>query len=166
MTKLTTITTVILATVMISCRTTHDNSKNNKMDKDKIKIEIIQSETALLTAYRQGEFMKALSMEVNSPDFRSIINGKISNYETLEARYKKVVLEKTIKSVDYKVESRNFNFINANNVLVTLIANSTTIMSDGNILTKGPTAETILWQRIGNNWQLGYYHASDLAKGN
>jgi hypothetical protein len=166
MTKLTITTTIILAIVILSCRTTHDNSKNSIVDKEKIKTEIIQAETALLTAYRQGEFMKALSMEVNSPDFRSIINGKISNYETLEARYKKVALEKNMKSVDYKVESRDFNFINANNVLVTLIANSTTTMSDGNILTKGPTAETILWQRINNSWQLGYYHASDLAKGN
>jgi hypothetical protein len=51
MTKLITITTVILATVILSCRTTHDNSKNNIMDKDKIKTEIIQAETALLTAY-------------------------------------------------------------------------------------------------------------------
>jgi hypothetical protein len=164
MMKLTTFITILLATIILSCRTTHDNSNNNVMDKEKIKTEIIQAETALLTAYRQGEFSKALSMEVNSSDFRSIINGNISNYETLEAKYKKIILEKNVKSVDYKPESRDFMFINPDNVLVTLIANSTTTMSNGTVFTKGPTAETILWQRINNNWQLGYYHASDLAK--
>lgn len=136
------------------------------MDKEKIKSEIIQAETELLTAYREGEFIKALHMEVNSPDFRCIINGIISDYETLEARYKKVVSENTLKSLDYTVESRHFNFINADNVLVTLTVNLTTTMSDGNTLTKGPTAETILWQRINNNWLLGYYHASDIPKEN
>ena len=75
-------------------------------------------------------------------------------------------MEKTLKSMDYKVESRDFNFINADNVLVTLTVALTTTMSDGNTSTKGPVAETILWQRIDNNWRLGYYHASELPKAN
>ena len=77
MKKLTTLTVILFAIFFISCRTTHNNSNNNTVDKDKIKSEIVHAESNLITAYRQGEFMKALSMEVNSPDFRSIVNGKI-----------------------------------------------------------------------------------------
>ena len=166
MKKIIALTTIILAIVVISCRTTHNNSNKNTMDKEKIKSEIIQAETNLITLYKQGEFMKALSIDLNSPDFRCIKNGKIETYEALETRYKKTVDEKRLKSMDYKVESRDFNFINADNVLVTLSITLNITMSDGNLSTQGPIAETILWQRIENNWRLGYYHASELPKGN
>ncbi len=166
MNRLTILTFVILTMVITSCKTNHNNSKNNTMDKEKIKSEIIQTETNLITLYKQGEFMKALSIDLNSPDFRCIKNGKIETYEALETRYKKMVDEKRLKNMDYKVASRDFNFINADNVLVTLSINLTIIMSDGNTLMQGPIAETILWQRIDNNWQLGYYHASELPKEN
>jgi hypothetical protein len=64
------------------------------------------------------------------------------------------------------VESRDFNFINAENVLETLAATETTTMSDGNAATSGLTAISILWQRIDNTWRLGYLHASELPKQN
>lgn len=131
------------------------------MNKEKIKAEIEQTLNQLLDTYRQGDFMKALSIEVESPDFRAIVNGRIDNYLTLAERYKKYSEEKLFKSMDYQIESQDFNFINAENVLTTLIVKLTTTMSDGTIITK-PLAETILWQRIENNWRLGHYHATEI----
>jgi len=37
-------------------------------------------------------------------------------------------------------------------------------MKDSKSVTSGVTAVTILWQRIDNNWRLGYLHASELPK--
>lgn len=135
------------------------------MDKEKIKSEVMQAEANLLTALRQGELMKGVSIHLNSPDYRNIWNGEIKTYETLEARIK-IGMEKGLKSIDYKVENRDFNFINADNVLETITATETTTMSDGNSAISGLTAVSILWQRIDNIWRLGYLHASELPKEN
>jgi hypothetical protein len=165
MEKVKTLTAIILTTLFVACQSTPNNSNNNTMDKDKLKSEVMQAETNLMTALRQGELMKGVSIHLNSPDYRNIWNGEIKTYETLEARIK-MGMEKGLKSIDYKVESRDFNFINADNVLETLTATETTTMSDGNAATSGLTAITILWQRIDNTWRLGYLHASELPKGN
>ena len=156
-----TLITIIATLVFCSCQTTSNNSNNNTMDKEKIKSEIIQTENDLLETYRLGDFMKALAIEVESPDFRAIVNGRIDNYSTLAERYKKVTADKLIKSMDYQIENQDFNFINADNVLVTLKVKLLTTMSDGNVISK-PLAETILWQRIENKWRLGHYHATEI----
>ena len=156
-----TLIAIVATLVFFSCQTKPNNSKNNTMDKEKIKSEIIQTENELLKTYRQGDFMKALAIEVESPDFRAIVNGRIDNYSTLSERYKKVAAEKLVKSMDYQIENQDFNFINADNVLVTLKVKLVTTMSDGNVSSK-PLAETILWQRIDNVWKLGHYHATEI----
>ena len=156
-------TAIILAILFFACQTTPNNSINNTMDKDKLKSEVMLAEANLLSALRQGELMKGVSMHLNSPDYRNIWNGEIKTYETLEARIK-MGMEKGLKSIDYNVQSRDFNFINDDNVLETLTATETSTMSDGNAATSGLTAVSLLWQRIDNNWRLGYLHASELPK--
>src|SRR3989337_1163514 len=133
------------------------------MNTEKIKSEILQAENELLTALRSGELIKGVSMHLNSPDYRNIWNGEIKTYDMLEARIK-MGIEKGLKSIDYKVQSRDFSFINSDIVLETLTATETTTMGDGSSATSGITAITILWQRINNNWRLGYLHASALPK--
>ena len=135
------------------------------MDNEKIKSEVMQAETNLLTALREGELLKGVSMHFNSPDYRNIWNGEIKTYDMLEARIK-MGIEKGLKSIDYKVQSRDFSFINSDIVLETLTATETTTMGDSSSATSGITAITILWQRIDNNWRLGYLHASELPKEN
>jgi hypothetical protein len=160
-----TLPTFILTMVMISCQTTPDNSNNNLMDKDKILSEIMQAENNLFTALSQGELMKAVSMHINSPDYRQIWNGEVMTYEELKARVK-TGIENGLRSFDYKVKNRDFNFINTDNVLETLSVFETTIMSDGSSTTSRLTAVAILWQRVDNTWYLGYVHGSELPKEN
>ena len=155
-----------IATIfLLACQSNSNNTKDNKMDKEKIKAEIVQTLNQLLDTYRQGDFMKALAIEVESPDFRAIVNGKIDNYSTLTERYKKLTAGKLVKSMDYQIETQDFNFINADNVLTTLKVKLITTMNDGTINTK-PLAETILWQRIDNKWKLGHYHATEIPVDN
>ena len=135
------------------------------MNKEIIKSEVMQAETSLLTALREGELLKGVSMHLNSPDYRNIWDGEVKTYDMLEARIK-AGLEKGLKSIDYEVQSRDFNFINSDNVLETLSVTETTTMGDGSSATSGITAVTILWQRIDNMWRLGYLHASELPKEN
>ena len=133
------------------------------MDIVKIKSEILQAENQLLTALRSGELIKGVSMHLDSPDYRNIWNGEIKTYDMLKTRIKKG-MEKGLKSIDYNVQSRDFIFINNDNVLETVTATETTSMKDGSSVTSGVTAISILWQRINNNWRLGYLHASELPK--
>ena len=135
------------------------------MDNQKIKSEVMQAETNLLTALREGELLKGVSMHLNSPDYRNIWDGEIKTFDMLEARIK-MGIEKGLQSIDYKVQSRDFYFINPDNVLETLTATETTTMGDGSSATSEITAISILWQRIENNWRLGYLHASELPKEN
>ena len=133
------------------------------MNKEVIKSEVMQAETNLLTALRQGELLKGVAMHLNSPDYRNIWNGEVKTYDMLEARIK-AGLEKGLKSIDYQVQSRDMSFINSDNVVETLRVTETTTMADGNSATSGITAVTILWQRIDNSWRVGYLHASELPK--
>jgi hypothetical protein len=135
------------------------------MDNEEIKSEVMQAETNLLVALREGELLKGVSMHLNSPNYRNIWDGEIKTFDMLEARIK-MGIEKGLKSIDYKVQGRDFYFINPDNVLETLTATETTTMGDGSSTTSGITAITILWQRIDNNWRLGYLHASELPKDN
>ena len=135
------------------------------MNKEIIKSEVMQAEINLLTALREGELLKGVSMHLNSPDYRNIWSGEVKTYDMLEAQIK-AGLEKGLKSIDYEVQSRDFNFINSDNVLETLSVTETTTMGDGSSATSGITAVTILWQRINNTWRLGYLHASELPKEN
>ena len=135
------------------------------MDIVKIKSEILQAENQLLTALRSGELIKGVSIHLNSPDYRNIWNGEIKTYDMLKTRIK-TGMEKGLKSIDYNVQSRDFIFINNDNVLETVTATETTSMKDGSSVTSGVTAISIFWQRIDNKWRLGYLHASELPKEN
>ena len=135
------------------------------MNKETIRSEVMQAENNLLTALREGELLKGVSMHLNSPDYRNIWNGEIKTYDMLEARIK-MGIEKGPKSIDYNVQSRDFGFINSDNVVEPLTVTETTTMKDGNSVTSGITAVTILWHRVEGNWRLGYLHASELPKDN
>jgi hypothetical protein len=104
-------------------------------------------------------------MHLNSPGYRNIWNGEVKTYEMLEARIQ-AGLAKGLKSIDYRVQSRDFNLIDSDNVLETLSVTETSTMADSSSVTSGITAVTILWQRIENVWRLGYLHASELPKDN
>ncbi|MBI2022081.1 hypothetical protein HYS93_04370 [Candidatus Daviesbacteria bacterium] len=135
------------------------------MDTEKIKSEVLQAENELLMALRSGKLIKGVSMHLNSPDYRNIWNGEIKTYDMLETRIK-MGMKKGLKSIGYNVQTRDFMFINSDNVLQTLTATETTSMKNGNSETSGLTAISILWQRIDNVWRLGYLHASELPKKN
>ena len=153
---------IILTTCTFACHT-NSNKENQTMDKEKIKTEIMQAEELLTTALRNGDLMKGVSMHLNSPDYRNIWNGEIKTYDVLKTRIK-MGIEHGLKSIDYKIQSRDFNFINAENVLETATLTETTSMQDGSSSASGTTAISILWQRINNEWKLGYLHASELPK--
>ena len=122
-----------------------------------------QRENELLTALRSGELIKGVSMHLNYSDYRNIWNGEIKTHDMLETRIK-TGMEKGLKSIDYNVQTRDFMFIDFDNVLETLTATETTSIKDGSSETSGVTAISILWQRINNNWRLGYLHASELPR--
>jgi hypothetical protein len=149
--------------VLFSCQATPNNSINNKMDSNKIKSEIMQAESDLFHALREGELIKAVSMHRDSPDYRQIWNGQVMTYGELETRVK-TGIENGLRSFDYQVKNRDFNLINADNVLETLFVFETTIMADGSSSTSRLTIVSILWQRFDNTWRLGYVHGTELPK--
>lgn len=159
-------TTVAIAAVSLvlafSCRAGPTRSSDG-MDRDRIRAEVLQAEADLLSALRQGDLLKGVAMHLESPGYRNIWNGEIKTHDMLVKRIK-IGMEKGLKSIDYQVQGRDFNFIDADNVLETLTATETTTMKDGAATTSGMTAVSILWQRIDKSWRLGYLHASELPK--
>lgn len=133
------------------------------MNKDKLKSEILEAENNLLSALRQGELIKGVSLHLNSPEYKNIWNGEIKTYEMLESRIRKAI-ENGLKSFDYKVNNREFMFINSENVIETFTAVETDHMADGSTITSGLTAISILWQLIDHTWRVAYLHASELPK--
>ena len=134
------------------------------MDKEKAISEVLEVEARLISLYKQGAFLDALAVDLDSKSFRCTKNGKIETYDELAARYKKMVADNQVKQMDYQINDQHFNVINADNVLSTLSVTLTITMSNGSTLVQDSLAETILWQRIDGQWRLAHYHASELPK--
>ncbi len=131
------------------------------MDHAKVISEVIQAQTKLLTLYKQGKFLDALAVDLDSDCFRCIKNGKIETYDELAVRYRKMISDGQIVQMDYQIHSQHFDVLNADNVLTTLSATLTITISNGNSVVQGPLGETILWKRVDDEWRLAHYHASD-----
>jgi hypothetical protein len=147
-----------------SAATDSDSQGKNVMDKEKIISEVLEVEARLISLYRQGAFLDALAVDLDSKNFRCIKNGKIETYDELAARYKKIVVDNQVKQMDYQINDQHFNVINADNVLSTLSVKLTMTMRNGSTLVQDSLAESILWQRIDGQWRLAHYHASELPK--
>lgn len=135
------------------------------MNTEKVKSEVLNAESELLTALRSGDFVRGVGMHSNSPDYRNIWNGEIKTHQELEARIKMGV-SKGLKSIDYQVLTRDFSYLDVTIVLETLTATETTNMQNGSSVTSGVTAISILWRLYDGKWRLGYLHASELPKEN
>src|SRR5688500_17496344 len=134
------------------------------MDKDRIISEILETQTKLISLYKQGRFLDALAVDLDSDDFRCIKNGKIETFDELAARYRKMVADKQVSQMDYHINEQHFNVLSADNVLTTLSVRLTITMSNGSSIVQDPLGETILWQRVDGEWRLAHYHASDSPK--
>ena len=134
------------------------------MDREKIISEVLEVQARLISLYKQGAFLDALAVDLDSEHFRCIKNGKIETYAELAARYNKMVADNKVNKMDYQINDQHFNVINADNVLATLSVTLTITMSNGSTLVQDSLAETILWQRIDGQWRLAHYHASELPK--
>ena len=97
---------------------------------EKIKTEVLQAENSLLLALKKGDLLTGVAMHLNSPSYRNIWNGEIKTYQMLKSRIK-MGIKKGLVSIDYHVQSRDFNFVNVDTVLETLTATETTTMKDG-----------------------------------
>jgi hypothetical protein len=136
----------------------------NIVDNERIISEVLEAQDKLISLYKQGKFLDALAVDLDSDKFRCIKNGKIETYDELAARYRKVVADKQVKRMDYQIDKQHFNVINSDNVLTTLSVNLTITMSDGSSIVQNSLGETILWQRVDGKWRIAHYHASDSPK--
>ena len=134
------------------------------VDNQKIISEVLEAQHRLISLYKQGKFLDALAIDLDSDNFRCIKNGKIETYDELAARYRKMVADKQVKRMDYQINKQHFNVINADNVLTTLSVNLTITMSNGSSIVQDSLGETILWQRVDGEWRLAHYHASASPK--
>lgn len=134
------------------------------MDNEKIISEVLKAQGRLISLYKDGKFLDALAVDLDSDKFRCVKNGKIETYNELSARYRKMVADKQVKQMDYQINEQHFNVINSDNVLTSLSVKLTITMSDGSSIAQGPLGETILWQRVDGEWRLSHYHASDSPK--
>jgi hypothetical protein len=134
------------------------------VDNEKIVSEVLEAQNKLISLYKQGKFLDALAVDLDSDKFRCIKNGKIETYDELAARYRKMVADNQVKRMDYEIDKQHFNVRNSDNVLTTLSVNLTITMSDGSSIVQDSLGETVLWQRVDGAWRLAHYHASDSPK--
>lgn len=134
------------------------------MSNEQIISEVLDAQARLISLYKQGKFLDALAVDLDSDNFRCIKNGKIETYDQLSARYEKMVDDKQVKQMDYQINEQHFNVINADNVLTTLSVKLAITMSNGSSIVQDSLGETILWQRIDGQWRLAHYHASEPPK--
>lgn len=131
------------------------------MDHATVIADVLQAQTKLLSLYKQGKFLDALAIDLDSDSFRCIKNGKIETYDDLAVRYRQMVSDGQVIQMDYQINSQHFDVLNADHVLTTLSATLTITMSNGYSVVQGPLGETILWKLVDDEWRLAHYHASD-----
>ena len=134
------------------------------VDNEQIISEVLKAQARLISLYKNGKFLEALAVDLDSDGFRCVKNGKVETYNELSARYRKMVADKQVMRMDYQINEQHFNVINSENVLTTLSVKLTITMSNGSSIVQDQLGETILWQRVDGEWRLAHYHASASPK--
>lgn len=148
---------------LYSCNSNRVN--NHETSEHSLNAEQIQDslKTIVQIVFKNSETLnleKALSPFLATDEFQFISNGQKFSFNDL----KKIETEyfSTLKQQSFNFTDQNFNVINQDNAIATLIGTLTAVQKDG-LIQKSNIAETIIFKKINGAWKIVGGHESYIA---
>ena len=151
---------LILILLPILCLACGNKSQNilSEQEKEVIVNELKSYMNQIIDNNESGNPEKALELYLDSPDFISISNGVISDYETFVNTNKQFF--SALDSQKYSNSEMIFTFIDKENVILTWKCTALYRMTGGQELKVDPYAATLIFSKVNEDWKIIYGHGS------
>lgn len=113
---------------------------------------------AFTDACERADSTAALRSFADNGKFICVNNGVAYDYKS----FRRGILEQfaSLESQDYTVTSEQFQVMNSNSVLYTLVGSDVDQLKNGVRILVDPLAATLLLEKINNEWKIVYLHES------
>ena len=155
--KSSTLILVIISMILLSCGTKNGATLTDS-EKEVIKSEIAPLMKQIVQNSESGNLDKAIEPYSNNPEFVSISNGQVSDYNKFVEGNKQYF--EVMGSQSFNQTIMNFTFINKDNVIVTWGGSALAKMKDKQQIKVDPFAASLVFNKRDGSWKVIYSHES------
>jgi len=143
----------------MSCNTNKVNILSEQ-DKEAIKSEILAINEHVIESSETVNFEKMIEPFADDPEFISITNGEIINYEGWKESNKEYFENLDKQSFNLTIEK--ITIINKETAILTLGGSAQALLKDGNQIKFDPFAATVVLRKIDDFWEVIHIHESGI----
>ena len=155
--KNSTLILVIISMSLLSCGTKNGATLTDN-EKEVIKSEITPLMKQIAQNSESGNLDKAIEPYSNKPEFLSITNGHLSDYNKFVEGNKQYF--EAMESQIFNQTLMNFTFINKDNVIVTWGGSALAKMKNRQQIKVAPFAASLVFNKSDGIWKVIYNHES------
>ena len=147
----------LISLFLFSCGTKNTSNLTDQ-DKELIKSELVTIMNQIIQNSESGNLEKATEYYSNKPEFISISNGQVSDYnkfiEGNKTYFEAMEVQKFTESL------MNYTFINKEIVIVTWGGSALAKLKDGQQMKVDPFAASLVFNKVDGDWRVIYNHES------
>lgn len=147
----------LLTFILLSCGL-QTGSNITETEKETIKLELQSLMNEMISNYESGNYAKSIEPYLNSPEFHSITNGQVFDYETFILENKQFF--EALDSQKYSDSTFGYTFLNREDVIVTWGCTAHIQMKNGYEIRLDPYTATLIFKKVDNSWRVVYGHGS------
>lgn len=147
----------MICMLLFSCGT-QNGDKLSDQEKEKIKSEISPLMNQIVQNSESGNIDKAIEPYSNKPEFVSISNGQVSDYNKFLEGNRQYF--EAMKSQKFTETLMNYTFVSRETVIVTWGGSAITKMKDGQQIKVDPFAASLVFSKSDGIWKVIYNHES------
>lgn len=152
-----TIILILLSLIILSCGYRTENELT-EVEKENIKTELQSLLNEIIDNNERGNVEKSIRPYLDSPEFISITNGRISDYKSFLVTNKQYF--EALEYQKYFNKTFQFTFLNKENVIVTWGCTARIKMKNVQEMKLDPYTATLIFKNIEGSWMIVYGHGS------
>jgi len=148
---------ILLPIIFFSCGTKNESSITEN-EKELIKAELQSLMNQMIQNNEIGNLEKSIEPYLDYPEFISITNGEISNYNELRNAHEEYF--EVLKSQEFSESTFSYTFLNNENVIVTWGCTALVEMKNEQKMKIEPYTATLIFKKVNDLWKIVYAHGS------
>ena len=148
---------ILLPIIILSCGPkTESNIAEN--EKEIIKAELQSLMNQIIQNNEIGNLEKSIEPYLDSPEFMSITNGQISDYNELSNAHEQYF--EALKFQKFSESTLIYTFLNSENVIITWGCTALVQMKNEQEIKIDPYTATLIFKKVDDLWKVVYAHGS------
>jgi hypothetical protein len=148
---------ILLPIIILSCGTKTESSITEN-EKEIIKTELQSLMNQIIQNNEIGNLEKSIEPYLDSPEFMSITNGQISDYNELRNAHEQYF--EALKSQEFSESTFIYTFLNKENVIITWGCTALVQMKNEQEIKIDPYTATLIFKKVNDLWKVVYAHGS------